>query len=714
MIALKVFVCTCGDKIKLPEDMNFGDDVSVEKLSDLCSETGVNKVAEVANTGEKVIIAGCSPRIAERYFSDFDPEYVNIREQVAYVDHGTDKINSLIKGAVEKIRNSADTERKKFDVKEKSVLVVGGGVAGLESARQMANSGLKVYIIDKKPFLGGIVGMLDRLYPKGTPNSHNVYSLINDVVNSENIEIIPNAELKSVNGELGNYEITLTVRGNSVGNCDFCRKCEEVCPVEVEDHGVKRKAIYYQPTYPDSYGIDFENCTKCGECVKVCNKLNLDEKDRVINTGSIVVATGLNLYDVSKVKEYGYGKYKNVLTHLDFERKFTAGEIDPKKVVIIHCAGSRDENYLAYCSRTCCLLGLKEAKLIKDRSPDTDVTVCYIDMRSYGAFDELYETLKNNYGVKFVEGRPAEILEKENGLIVRTEDILLGKPIELEADVVVLSVGFIPDNETFEKLGLNVSDEFPVVYVNSILSDDSNPHGVYVCGSAAFPKGVSESVSEARDIAVNVTNTLSKDSVVLKTPTAEIDADICGRIDCRICVDTCPYGAVYLNADEEVTVNESMCMGCGICTATCASGANQLGGYRDRGLRAQVEGTVEEGDIVAFLCKWSSYNAADKAGYLGLKYPENVKIIRIPCTGRIDAQTILDAYSAGAKSVLVAGCPPDGCHYNTGNFKARKRVLALRELIGQFNIDPKSLRIEWIGNRESSRLVKIFNEMNES
>ncbi|RLI95404.1 MAG: hypothetical protein DRO94_00540 [Candidatus Altiarchaeales archaeon] len=713
VIILKVFVCTCRDTINLPKDLNFGDGIDVEKFSNLCSDDGIKRVAEVVEKGEKVVIAGCSPRIADRYFGEFNPEYVNIREQVAHIGHSPEKINSLINGAIQKLRNSEDIEEMKFEIKERSVLVIGGGVAGLEAARQIANSGIKVYLIEKKPFLGGVVGTLDRLYPKGTPNSHNLYSLINDIAKNENIEVITNSELEKVGGEFGNYNVLIRVRGNVIEDCDLCGRCEEVCPVEVEDHGLMRKAIYYMPTYPDNYGIDFDSCTKCGKCLDVCNKLSLGEKERILNVGAIVVATGLKQYDVEKVKGYGYKKLRNVFTHWDFERKFASGEINPGKVVIIHCAGSRDDNHLAYCSRICCFLGLKEAKLIKDVSPETDVTVCYIDMRSYGVFDELYETLRRNHGVKFINGRPAEILENGNKLKVRTEDILLGKPIELDADCVILSTGFVPDAETFEKLNIKCNGEFPTAYVNSILSDDSNPHGVYICGSAAFPKGVSETISEARDIAMSIVNLLNNDSIKLKTPIARINGKICGAIDCRICVDTCPYGAVYLNEDGEVGVNESICMGCGICTATCASGANQLYGFDDRGILAQVEATINEGDIAAFLCKWSSYNAADNIAYKGLNYPENVKIMRIPCTGRIDAQTILKAFSSGAKSVLIAGCPPDACHYNTGNFKARKRVIALREMLGQFNIDPERLRIEWIGNQEAERLVRILNEMNK-
>jgi len=702
VINLKVFVCTCNGEIKLPEDMNFGDGVEVKVIDD------IKEIGSVGN--DKVVIAGPTPRVLEKFFDSPNVEFVNIREQVAWVGHSPAKIKDLIQGAVDKLKNSEPVEKKTFDIKNKSALVIGGGVAGLETARQIADSGIKVHLVEKTPFLGGTVAKLDRLYPGGTPNSHTLYPLINEVVRNDNIEIFTNSDVESVEGGLGNYKVKVKTRGNVVeGKLD--KKCEEVCPVTVNDDGIDRKAIYYMPTHPDSYGIDFDSCNKCGECVKVCGEISLDEAEKSLDVGAIVIATGLKDYDASQITEYGYGKYPNVLTKLEFERKFSNGEIKPKSVVIVNCAGSRDKNHLPYCSRVCCLLGLKEAKLIKDNSPETDVYINYIDMRSYGPFEDFYNTVRENYGVKFIQGRPSEILQDNESLVVRSEDILLGKNVETRAEYVVLMTGFVPDNEMFQKLGIPANGEFPVEYVNSCRSVDANPRGIVIAGAAAFPKGVAETVTDARESAVEVINVLNKDFIPKKTPTATINSDICSEADCRICTSACPYGAVALQG-EEVTVNDELCMGCGICTATCAAGANQLDGHSDKGTLAQISGTVKEGDVMAFLCKWSSYNAADKAGYEKLSYPENVKIIRVPCTGRVDAQMILKAFSSGAKGVMIAGCPPDACHYFTGNFKARKRVTALKQLIEQFGINPEALRIEWIGKDESKRFVDIVNDLN--
>jgi heterodisulfide reductase subunit A len=334
-------------------------------------------------------------------------------------------------------------------------------------------------------------------------------------------------------------------------------------------------------------------------------------------------------------------------------------------------------------------------------------------MRSYGDFEGFYEKLRQVSGINFVRGRPSEVVRRDGKLIVMTEDTILGENLEIEADCVVLSTGFVPDEELLRKLRIPVDGGFPRDYIDSCLSVDSNPRGIFIAGSAAFPQSVSETIADARDVAVSVVELLSKDLVELKTPIPSVNNEICSALKCEICLTVCPYGAIQ-EVEEEIQVNESMCMGCGVCTATCAAGANQLEGYTHSELLAQIRGTIAEGDIAAFLCQWSAYNAADKAGYERLDYPESVRIIRVPCTGRVDVQMILCAFALGAKGVLIGGCYPDSCHYISGNLKARRRTLALTtELLEQFGVNPNRLRIEWIGKRESRKLSEVLREMDK-
>ncbi len=708
---MQLFICSCHGEIELPQAIDFGRDVTVHLHEALCSDEGKKEVAKSVANDRKLVIAGCSPRIVEKFFSDLDPETVNIREQASFVGHGWTKMQALIQGAVEKMRVSTPPSEKEFPLTQRSALVIGAGVAGMEVARLVAESGFDVNLVESKPFIGGTVSALDRLYPRGTPNSHTLYPLINRVASNPRVRIFSPATVETISGQPGAYSVGLKVAKRGVRGCTLCGRCEDVCPVDVEDDGLMRKAIYYVPTHPDSYAIDFENCTLCGKCKEICPaEIDLDpsKEDLELTPGVIVCATGLYPFDPTGVKEYGYGRLDRVLTTLEFERKVASGEIDFKSVVIVHCAGSRDEKYLPYCSKICCLIGLKEAKLAKDAFPDAEVYVSYIDLRS--TTEDFYRNLRDTYGVNFIHGKPAEVFPRNGKLVVKTEDSSIGELLEIEADYVVLSTGFVPDEDLLVKLGFRADGTFPEEYVHSSLSVDAHPRGVYFAGSAGSPQNATESVINAREVASFVTSFLSQESVAWNLPVARIDRDICGGASCSLCIRTCPYQALYA-ADEEVRVNEATCMGCGICSASCGVGASQLEGSSDEELVAQLSGMTTEGNIIALLCKWSAYNAADQAGYDHLHYPENVRIVRVPCTGRIDPQLILHAFALGAKGVLVAGCYPDGCHYSSGNFRARRRIGLTREFMKNMGMDPERLRVEWIGINESKKLTDILSSM---
>ena len=223
---MKVFLYDFGGEIKYPENMFFGDDVEIIRVKDISTEDTRLRVEKALKT-DKVVFVGPSHRISERFFRDPNIKFVNAREQVAWVGHNPEKIRDLIAGSIEKLRNSNRIEKKRFLIKHKSALVIGAGIAGLETARQIANAGYKVYLIEKKPFIGGLVARLDRLYPAGTPNSHMLYPLINEVVSNPNVEVLVNTEVEKVEGVVGDYEVKLKVKGNVVEG-KLPRKCEEV------------------------------------------------------------------------------------------------------------------------------------------------------------------------------------------------------------------------------------------------------------------------------------------------------------------------------------------------------------------------------------------------------------------------------------------------------------------------------------------------------
>ncbi len=702
---MRIIVCNCHNSMKLPK-LDLGPDATVEYLDDLC------RTRPKISPEETVVIAGCSPNLLEGLFPGINAEYVNILEHVFVPGHPAEKAVQLIMAAVEKMKNTKPVKTKTFPMKEKKVLVIGGGVAGIETATHLCQSGVDVTLVEKSPFLGGTVAKLDRLYPEGTPHSHTLVPMVSRLRSQEKAQLLCNTEVTAVKGRVGDYQVELQTKPRGVIECVNCGKCVDACPVEVDDRGKKRKAIYTITTFPDIYAIDFDACTRCGECVKICpGKIDLDEKEKkaTASFGAMVVATGLQMYDASKVAEYGYGRLDGVMNTIEFERRVASGALRPKKVAIIYCAGSRDAKHLAYCSKICCLLGLKEAKLVTDRFPDTQVYVIAMDMRSYGTFEYLYNTLRTK-GVSFIKGKPSEVIKQNGKLAVRTEDLFTNELLEIEVDNVVLSTGFVPDCETFGKLKIDLQGDFPVLFENAGLAEPGLPRGVFTAGAATFPSGVAETLADARKAVFSVLHVLGQKTITTMMPQAIVDEDLCSV--CRMCIGTCPYGAISV-VDEKIKIDEALCMDCGICSVTCPAYASQLEGWGHDGLHAQIRSLTQKGDILAILCKWSAHNATERAAHDRLEYPQNVKIVRVPCTGTVDPSHIMLALSRGAKGVLIGGCYPQACHYARGNFRARAREQLLKLNLASLGLAGDKVRLEWIGKDEANKFVDIVRKMNE-
>jgi len=403
-------------------------------------------------------------------------------------------------------------------------LVVGGGIAGITVALELANMGVKVHLVEKRPVIGGNMAKLTKVFPTLDDAQSLLKPKMDAVWGHPNIDLLTLAEVQEVSGQAGSFRVRVHVkpRGVDVKKCTACGVCVKVCPVEVPDEfneGLStRRAIYlaYPGAVPPAYAIDFSACTKCGECEKICptKAINLKDVDKTVdlNVGAIILALGYDLYDARNLESYGYGIYKDVITMMALERVMSksgpsggqlkradGGEV--RRIALALCAGSRDKNHVPYCSRICCMYSVKLAYLLKTVF-GLDVTVYYIDIRAAGkGYEDLYWKTQEA-GVIFVRGRVAEIFKGKNGrLVVRAEDTLTSEVREDEYDIVALAVPIVPPRdlkELAEKMKLPVDEHgFAMEKHQKVDPVESQVPGVFVCGCVLGPKDVRDTVAEA-------------------------------------------------------------------------------------------------------------------------------------------------------------------------------------------------------------------------
>jgi len=422
-----------------------------------------------------------------------------------------------------------EQEEQEKQEKQQSVLVLGGGVCGIQVALDLADMGFKVYLVEKKPSIGGHMAQLDKTFPTLDCSACILTPKMVDVARHPNIELLTYSEVLAVSRASKSFEVTILKKSRYVNEdkCTGCGICAQYCPIEVPnefDQGIGiRKAIYvpFPQAIPLIYTIDKENCIKCGLCERMCEAEAIDHNQQpmkiTVTVGSIVVAVGFQLFDAKNKQEYGYGRYDNVITGLDFERLVnaagpTGGHLArlsdakiPKKIAFIQCVGSRDEKSgNLNCSRVCCMYAIKQAILAKEHIPDADIHVFYMDIRAYGkGFEEFYTRAKEEFNVKFVRGAVSEIVEipETKNLIVRVEDTETGELLEKEFDMVVLSVGLTPpsDSEAIENiLGISKGEDgFFSSPDPQIFTVDTNIGGIFIAGTAEGPKDIPDSVAQA-------------------------------------------------------------------------------------------------------------------------------------------------------------------------------------------------------------------------
>ncbi len=570
------------------------------------------------------------------------------------------------------------------------------------------------------------------------------------------IKLFAYSEVERISGYVGNFTVRVRKKARYVDEtaCTACGDCAKVCPVVVPnefDIGLgSRKAIYipFPQAVPSAYVIDHAHCLgdvpiACGKCREACDKkcIDFDQHDQIItlDVGAIIVATGLDVFDPSALDEYGYTRYKNVVTSLEFERLIDAGgptgghfvrpsdRQQPRRVGFIQCVGSRTlsgnddlSRGRPYCSNICCMNTVKDSLLLKDHYPETDISVFYMDIRAFGkGFEDLYRRSREA-GVKYIRGLPGEIVEDEatGNLMVTVDNTTQGRTERHELDLVVLSIGLVPPAEQAhvkQLLTLSQTDEGFFLEAHPKLKPVDTPtRGVFLAGCAEGPKDIKDSVTQASAAAARAQIVLNADKLRVEAITAWVDPTVC--TGCGLCAKVCPYGAILADSKTKAKaqVMEAKCAGCGACAAECRFDAITMRHFPDAALMAQVEAALAENPehkIVTFACNWCSYAGADYAGVSRMQYPPNARIIRTMCSGRVDEDLIVRAFQLGAPVVLVSGCHYADCHYINANRWTQKRVDRLWDRLERKGIRPERLQLEWISAAEGAKFATVMREV---
>ena len=773
-LRIGVFICHCGLNIAgvldIKELVEFAkalpDVVYVKDNRYTCADPGQDEIRKgiKEHNLNRVIVAACSPRMHEPTFrrtvseaglNPFLFEMANIREFSSWCHpstpkEATEKAKDLIKMAVAKARLFRPLETMEVPVTNKA-LVVGGGIAGMNAALDLADMGFKTYLLEKGESIGGHMAQLDKTFPTLDCSICIEGPKMVDVGRHPNIEIISFADLLSVSGFIGNFKVKIRKNPRYVvaDNCTGCGECREVCPIEYPNEwdmslGVRTAiSVPFDQAVPLIYTINKDYCIECFKCVDACGArraINFEQEPEEIEleVGTIIVSTGYDIYLPYDDPLYGYGKYPNVITSLEFERLIlaagpTVGKVvrasdgkKPHTIAFIQCVGSRDINKYPYCSNFCCMYTLKHVIQLKEKyKEDVEVYVFYMDMRSnFKGFEEFYQRARE-LGANFVRGRVSRVFEvpETKNLIIHVEDTALGQPIEVEAEMVVLATAAIPKKGTDEMARiLNVTrgaDGFFMESHPKLKPIDAPTAGIFFAGACQAPKDIPYCVSQGSGAASRAATVLSKPTWKIEPIIAVVDPDKCRNVKtkCGICAQKCPYGAIKAENGKPAQVTIAMCHGCGTCVAECPADAISQMHFTDAQIFAQIRAALEtnpEDKILGFLCNWCSYAGADLAGTSRFEYPPTIRPIRVMCSGRVDRDFILEAFRLGAGAVLVSGCHlPYDCHYISGNVQMKARMDALAPMLQKLGLSPERFRVEFISASEGVKFAEVVREMTE-
>ena len=660
MSKIGVFICHCGENIGATIDCEkvaaeaakFDGVAFATDYKYMCSDPGQSLIRKAIEEQklDGVVVAACSPRMHEPTFrracseAGLNPylcEMANLREHCSWVhekgEPTTAKAIDIVRGLVEKVKRNKPLKPIEVPITKKA-LVIGGGIAGIQAALDIANCGHQVILVEKEPSIGGHMSQLSETFPTLDCSQCILTPRMVEVAQHPNIKLYTYAELEHLDGFIGNFKATIRLKAKSVDEkiCTGCGLCTTKCPQkripsEFNAGLGLRTAIYvpFPQAVPNKPVIDKKHCNyykrgKCKICEKTCptGAICFDKEDEFVteDIGAVVVATGFNVLGTEFFPEYGYGRYKDVITGLQFERLAsasgpTSGEIRrpsdgtmPKKIVFIACAGSRDPaKGIHYCSKICCMYTAKHAMLYQHKVHGGESYVFYMDIRAAGKnYEEFVRRAIEDDGVNYVRGRVARGYEKDGTLSVKGVDTLMGaKPVEIEADMVVLATAGV-SNEGAEELAqrLHVSYDPYKFFAEAhpkLKPVETNTAGIYVAGACQAPRDIPETVSMASGAAAKVAALFSSDKLVREPLIAVVNRmappvySTC--VGCFMCQTACPYQAIEREEIKDrggnvvktvARVNPGLCQGCGTCVAFCRSKSIDIQGYSNDQMYAEV------------------------------------------------------------------------------------------------------------------------------
>ena len=653
-VRIGFYICHCGTNIAGMVDVRavakyvatLPNVVVARDYKYMCSDPGQEMILQdiIENRLNRIVVAACSPLLHEHTFREatrrgglnpFFFQMVNIREHDAWVHTdrqlATRKAMALARAAIQRVPLHKPLEIKKVAINP-NVLVVGGGIAGIHAALVLANAGKQVYLVERDPTIGGHMAKFDKTFPTLDCAMCVLSPKMAAVGSHPNITLWSYSEVSKVDGFVGNYKVTVRRKPRYVLEdlCTGCQECVEACiykePKFRDEFNLglgKRKPVFlpFPQAIPPIALIDPDTCIelKTGKCKKTCveacgdrKAIDFKQKEelREITVGTIIVATGFQIFDAKRTPYYGYGIYPNVYNALEVERLInasgpTGGEIIlrngqvPKKVAIIHCVGSRDENTNRWCSRVCCLYSLKLAHLIQEHT-QAEIFNFYIDIRTPGkSMEEFYCRIAEE-GVNLIRGRVADVYpDPSDGatgrLIVQAEDTMLDCIMKVPVDMVVLSVGLEPhpDSEKVRRLfNMSCSSEGWFLERHPKLAPVSTfTDGIFLAGCCQGPKDIPDSVAQAGAAAAEAFSLIDKGHIEQEPNTAYVVEAECSG--CKSCIPLCPYTAISLLPDKKKAyINEALCKGCGTCVAACPSGSIVQNLFEDAEIFNEIDGLL--------------------------------------------------------------------------------------------------------------------------